>query len=168
MTPEDLQNITIVAEIDDELPEDAFRFKNEEMTKGTLQRLHHADLIRERDDAWSTTTWEWTRDGEYARRMSDTPPVRSASDGQLSALREHAERLQRLPVSEEFRASDHGLRGQALQTLSSVGLLDKADDTGSVIIWELSDFAVRTITSIEAKELDASEDFRARDVVRAD
>jgi len=165
MTPEDLTKITVVAQHhSDELPREAFRFKNEDaINKGNLQEFRNHGLIEARDDAWSTTTWEWTDDGEYALAMCETTPITEATDKQLKTLREYGKCLQQLPVGEEFLASEYGLRGQKLQTLSGSGLLEKADESGQIIVWTLSEFTVRIITSIEARELDAG-NFRTVEV----
>lgn len=136
---------------------ESFRFKTTDgVDKSALLTFKDANIIEARDDAWSQTTWEWTESGSTAIEMVDTSPITNASDAQLTALSEHAEVLLSLPRTDDFLASEHDLIGQTLQTLEGVSLLEQVDEVGQLSVWELSDLALRVLTSLESVEMRVS------------
>jgi hypothetical protein len=136
---------------------ESFRFKTTDgIDKSALLTFKDADIIEARDDAWSQTTWEWTDNGSVAIEMVDTSPITNASEQQLTALSEHADVLLNLPRTEDFLASEYDLIGQTIQTLSDTGLLTQVDTVGQLSVWELSNFALRLLTSLESEEMRVS------------
>lgn len=131
-----------------------FRFKNhDDFGKSELFTLRNSDLIKDRGDDFSTTTWEFTDEAQTVIKMVETSPITEASDDQLAALKEHAERVLDLPRTDTFLASEYGMIGQNIQTLSSCGLIEQVDTQGQLGIWELDTLAVRILTSLEAVEM---------------
>lgn len=136
---------------------ESFRFKTTDgIDKSALLTFKSSNIIEARDDAWSQTTWEWTEEGSVAIEMVDTSPIKEATDAQLSALSEHANLLLNLPRTEEFLASEYGLIGQTIQTLSETDLLTKVDTEGQLSVWKLSNFTLRVLTSLESEEMRVS------------
>jgi len=161
MNHDTLTQVAVIAQYHDDSAvwtKDSFRFKHQDtIGRGALQQLRHYGII-EKDDTWSTPTWEWTQSGSRAIEMCDTAPLTEASDDQLTALMEHAERLLQLPVDDDFVVSEFNedtnlLRGQSLQTLSQNDLLVKVGERDETVVWELSPLMKRTVVSLEAQEM---------------
>jgi len=130
---------------------DSFRFKrydDDVLGMDTLLTLKNRELIIERDDGWSTTTWVWSERGDRIVEMATGSPLMEASDTQLEAIQNHADTILGLPLKEKFLAREQDLIGQELQTLSRVGLIKKVGEDGGVSVWKMSDDCVRYVNTV--------------------
>lgn len=162
MNAETLTHVAVIAQHFDDSAvwdKDGFRFKHHDaISNGALQQFRHYSLV-EKDDTWSTPTWNWTQEASYAIEMCKRSPITEATQEQLDAILVHADRIIEMPLSESFTVADFAdkdcpaLRGQALQTLSERGIIEKADSSGDITVWQLSTLLVRILNSLEAQLL---------------
>lgn len=169
MNADKLHQVATIAQLyneSDAWSKDSFRFKNHDnMGKSELFPLRNGGLIQDTNDGFSTTTWEWTDGAREAISLVEESPITKADEGQLSAFREHGGTLLELPHTETFLAREYGMIGQSIQTLSSENLIEQVDTEGQLGVWQLTQFAVRMLTALEAAEIRHSGNANSRKVL---